>query len=160
MSEATTPEGTPESQGKKPSFASPSTAAPGERRRRKRKAKDAKPEFVGPGSRARLSSLRVTPRKARIIANMIRGQNVVSAVHDLRFMHKAGAREIFKLLVSAIANAEHKNENVDIDSWVVRTITVDEGPTMRRFRPRAQGRATRVEKKTSHIFLELSGVKN
>ena len=109
---------------------------------------------------AKLRYLRVTPRKARIIANMIRGKSVTTAVHSLRFLNKSGAREIFKLLVSAIANAEHKDRGVDVDNLVVRTITVDEGPTLRRWRPRAQGRATRVEKKTSHIFLELSGTEN
>lgn len=104
---------------------------------------------------ASLRYIRVTPRKARIIANMIRGKRVVSVVHDLRFLHKAGSREMFKLLVSAIANAEHKNPNVDVDSLIVSKVTVDEGPTLRRWRPRAQGRATKVEKKTSHIYIEL-----
>lgn len=119
-----------------------------------REARRAKRRIENP--HAKLRYLRVTPRKARIIANMIRGKRVTAVVHDLRFLHKAGAREMFKLLVSAIANAEHKNPNVDVDALIVAKVTVDEGPTLRRWRPRAQGRATRVEKKTSHIYLELA----
>ncbi len=103
---------------------------------------------------ARLNGLRVAPRKARIIANLVRGKDVTAAINALRFMNKAGAREFFKLIVSAVANAEDKGEG-DVDKLVIKTVTVDQGQVLKRWRPRAQGRGTRVEKKTSHVFLEV-----
>ena len=107
---------------------------------------------------ARLSHARITPRKARIIANMIRNQKVTSAINSLRFLHKAGARSFFKLLVSAVANAEDQGK-VDVDNLVVTKVLVDQGPTLKRWRPRAMGRANRILKKTSHIVLEVSEVR-
>ncbi len=104
---------------------------------------------------ARLSYARITPRKARIIANLIRNKDVTAAINSLRFLHKAGAPMFFKLLVSAVANAEDKGD-VDVDQLFVSKVMVDQGPKLKRWRPRAQGRATRVEKKTSHIVLEIS----
>ena len=104
---------------------------------------------------AKLSYVRLAPRKARIIANLIRGQNVSSAINNLRFMNKAGSREFFKLIVSAVANAEDQGEE-DVESLVISSVMVDQGPTLKRWRPRAHGRATRVEKKTSHITLEVA----
>ena len=104
---------------------------------------------------ARLSYARIAPRKARIIANMIRGKDVGSAINSLRFMNKSGSREFFKLVVSAVANAEDQGEQ-DVESLVVSRVMVDQGPTLKRWRPRAQGRATRIEKKTSHITLEVA----
>jgi large subunit ribosomal protein L22 len=86
---------------------------------------------------------------------MIRGQRVVSAINSLRFLNKAGAREFFKLLVSAIANAENKSQ-VDVDRLVVSQVMVDEGPCLKRWRPRAMGRANRINKKTSMIFVEVT----
>ena len=108
---------------------------------------------------ARLSHARITPRKARIIANMIRNQPVTTAINSLRFMHKAGARSFFKLLVSAVTNAEDQGR-VDVDNLVVSRVMVDQGPTLKRWRPRAMGRANRIEKKTSHIFLEVAEVRS
>ncbi|MBK8261826.1 MAG: 50S ribosomal protein L22 [Nannocystis sp.] len=108
---------------------------------------------------ARLSHLRITPRKARIIADMIRNQKVTNAIDSLRFMHKAGARSFFKLLVSAVANAEDIGK-VDVDHLVVTKVIVDQGPTLKRWRPRAMGRANRILKKTSHILLEVSEVRS
>jgi large subunit ribosomal protein L22 len=108
---------------------------------------------------ARLSHARITPRKARIIANMIRNQKVTTAINSLRFLHKAGARSFFKLLVSAVANAEDLGR-VDVDNLVVTRVMVDQGPTLKRWRPRAMGRANRIEKKTSHIFLEVAEVRS
>ncbi len=108
---------------------------------------------------ARLSYARLTPRKARIIANMIRNKKVTTAITSLRFLPKAGAREFFKLLVSAVANAEDTGR-VDVENLVIKTVTVDGGPTLKRWRPRAMGRANRVEKKTSHIFLEVAEVRS
>jgi large subunit ribosomal protein L22 len=104
---------------------------------------------------ARLRYIRIAPRKLRIIANMIRGKDVTAAINSLRFMNKAGSREVFKLLVSAVANAEDQGD-VDIDKLVVSQVYVDQAPTLRRWRPRAMGRGTRVEKKTSHVFVEVS----
>jgi large subunit ribosomal protein L22 len=104
---------------------------------------------------AKLRYIRIAPRKLRIIANMIRGKDVTTAINNLRFMNKSGSRELFKLLVSAVANAEDQGD-VDIDNLVVSQVYVDQGPTLRRWRPRAQGRATRVQKKTSHVFVEVS----
>jgi large subunit ribosomal protein L22 len=106
-------------------------------------------------SHARLQYARLAPRKARVIANLIRGQQVTSAISKLRFLNRAGAREFFKLLVSAVANAEDKGE-VDVDRLVVSRVTVDQGPMLKRWRPRAQGRATPLQKKTSHILVEVS----
>lgn len=103
---------------------------------------------------AKLNNVRIAPRKMRIIANMIRGKDVTTAIHSLRFLNKAGSREFFKLLVSAVANAEDKGED-DIDNLVISRVMVDQGSTLRRWRPRAQGRATRIQKKTSHVTLEV-----
>ena len=106
---------------------------------------------------AHLRGVRLAPRKARIIANMIRGKDVSSAINSLRFLNKAGSREFFKLMVSAVANAEDLGEE-DVEKLVVSRVSVDQGPTQRRWRPRAMGRATKVQKKTSHITLEVSKV--
>lgn len=108
---------------------------------------------------ARLSHTRLTPRKARIIANLIRNQSVTSAINNLRFLHKAGAKQFFKLLVSAVANAEDRGD-VNVDNLVVTKVTVDQGPTLKRWRPRAMGRANRILKKTSHITLEVAEVRS
>ena len=108
---------------------------------------------------ARLRYLRVAPRKCRVIANLIRGKDVTTAINELRFMNKAASREFFKLVVSAVANAEDKGD-VDIDNLIISKVHVDQGPTLRRWRPRAQGRATRIQKKTSHITLEVSEASN
>lgn len=104
---------------------------------------------------ARLRHLRLAPRKARIIADLVRGQDVGSAINTLRFMHKAGAPEFFKLIVSAVANAEDQGES-DVESLVISKVTVDQASTLKRWRPRAQGRGTRVQKKSSHITLEVT----
>ena len=108
---------------------------------------------------ARLSHTRITPRKARIIANMIRGKQVARAIDDLRFLHKSGAKLFFKLLVSAVANAEDKSD-VNVDNLVATKVTGGQGPTLRRWRPRAMGRANRILKKTSHIHLEVAEVRS
>jgi len=103
-------------------------------------------------AKAILRYCRVAPRKARVVANMIRGRNVEEAMSLLEFTPKRSAQIVRKVLHSAIANAEDVGD-VDVDQLYVKTITVDQGPTLRRFRPRAQGRAFRVNKKTSHIAL-------
>ena len=108
---------------------------------------------------ARLSNTRLTPRKARIIANMIRNSKVTVAINNLRFLHKAGAKQFFKLLVSAVANAENLGD-VNVDNLVAPRVTVAQRPTRTRWRPRAMGRANRTLKKTSHITLEVAEVRS
>ena len=104
---------------------------------------------------ARLRFLRMSPRKVRLVCDVVRGKQVEEALATLRFTPKAAALPISKLIRSAIANAEQKKENLDIDRLFVKTIRVDEGPTLKRWRPRARGRATRINKRTSHIVVEL-----
>lgn len=107
-------------------------------------------------SKAHLRQLRIAPRKVRVVVDTVRGKPVEHALATLRFTTKAAAQPVAKLIRSAIANAEQKAEgNLDIDRLFVKTIMVDEGPTLRRFRPRAQGRAARINKKTSHVTVEL-----
>jgi large subunit ribosomal protein L22 len=106
-------------------------------------------------STAKLSHVRIAPRKLRTLAKMLRGMPVTRAINSLRFMNKSGSRELFKLLVSAVANAEDKGE-VDVDKLVIKTMLVDQGPTLKRWRPRAMGRANRINKKTSHVIVTLA----
>jgi large subunit ribosomal protein L22 len=104
--------------------------------------------------KARLRFVRMSPRKARLVADLIRGKGSEEAVNILAFTKKAAAKIIGKLLKSAIANATQK-KTVDIDHLYVKKITVDQGPTMKRFMPRALGRATTIRKRTSHILIVL-----
>ena len=104
---------------------------------------------------AHLRNLRIAPRKARIIADIVRGQDVGTAINTLRFMNKSGSREFFKLIVSAVANAEDQGES-DVESLIITKVTVDQGATLKRWRPRAQGRGTRIQKKTSHVTVEVA----
>jgi large subunit ribosomal protein L22 len=108
-----------------------------------------------PKSTAKLSNLRIAPRKVRVVADLVRGQSVGSALNVLKFTPKSAAKPLAKLLASAVANAKQKDEAVDADGLVVHSITVDQGPTLRRFMPRAMGRATRINKKTSHVQVIL-----
>ncbi|ASK77996.1 50S ribosomal protein L22 [Paraphotobacterium marinum] len=93
---------------------------------------------------------RISPQKARLIADQVRGKDVASALEILTFSNKKAADLVKKVLESAIANAEH-NEGADIDDLNVSKIFVDEGPTMKRIMPRAKGRADRILKRSSHI---------
>lgn len=104
--------------------------------------------------KASLRFARVSPQKARLVANMVRGQDVSEAVKVLTFLNKKSAGLIKKLVESAVANADYK-KTIDLDKLYVKTIYVDEGPVLKRFRPRAQGRATGVRKRMSHINLVL-----
>lgn len=106
-------------------------------------------------SKAVLKYVRVAPRKARLVVNLIRGRNVAESVTILKFTYRHAARVIEKLLKSAIANAEQK-ELGDVDTLVISTAFVDGGPTLKRFQPRAMGRAGMIHKRTSHITLVLS----
>ena len=110
--------------------------------------------------KASLSNYRVSAQKARLVANQIRGKGVEEALNLLDLSPKRIAAPIAKLVRSAVANAEQKNENqhagIEIDDLVVSTIYVDEGPSMWRIRPRAQGRAAWIQKRTATINVELS----
>jgi large subunit ribosomal protein L22 len=98
--------------------------------------------------------IRIAPRKARIVMDLIRGKSVREALGILRYTPKKGSKIIEKVLNSAIANAEHNNE-MSRDELFISTAYVDEGPTLKRFRPRAKGRASRIRKRTSHITVML-----
>ena len=98
--------------------------------------------------------VRIAPRKARLVADEVRGKSYPEAASILRFTNKRAARLIGEVMNSAAANAEH-NDDADPDALFVREIRVDEGPTIKRYRARAMGRATMIRKRTSHISVEL-----
>ena len=104
--------------------------------------------------KAKLRFVRVSPRKTRLVADLIRGKGSEEAVNILTFTKKGAAKIVVKLLKSAIANATQK-KNIDVDRLYVKQITVDQGPMMKRFQPRALGRATTIRKRTSHINIVL-----
>jgi large subunit ribosomal protein L22 len=110
-------------------------------------------------STATLRFARISAQKARLVADLVRGKDAGEALDILRFLPKKSAPLIQKLLESAVANAEHtaqrQNRELDIDRLYVKSIMVDAGQTLRRFRPRAQGRATPIQKKTAHIVVVL-----
>jgi large subunit ribosomal protein L22 len=97
--------------------------------------------------------LRVSPQKARLVVDLVRGQNVNAALDTLRFTKKRVAKEVMKILQSAIANAEQKSDSVDVDELVVSKAYVNEGPRMKRIRPAPMGRAYRYQRRMSHITL-------
>jgi large subunit ribosomal protein L22 len=99
--------------------------------------------------------VRVTPQKARRVVDLIRGLPADEAQTVLRFTPQAASEQVGKVLASAIANAEH-NHDLDTSTLVVSEAFVDEGPTLKRFRPRAQGRAYRIRKRTSHITVVVT----
>lgn len=105
-----------------------------------------------PGAFAVARFQRITPMKARRVVDMVRGLPVDDALSLLQFAPQAAAETVYKVLESAIANAE-STEGLNAADLVVTVARVDEGPTMKRWRPRAQGRATRINKRTSHITL-------
>ncbi len=98
--------------------------------------------------------IRISPQKARLAADLVRGQNVEGAINTLRFMPKKGARILRKVIESAVSNAS-QNEAIDVDTLYIKKIYIDGGPMLKRFRPRAMGRATRILKRTSHITVVL-----
>ena len=100
--------------------------------------------------------VRMSPRKMRIIANMVRGKRVDEAMGLLKVLPKKAAVVIRKLLISAVANAEHQGEQ-DVDGLVVKTLMVDGGPVLKRFMPRAMGRANRINHRTSHVTITVDG---
>lgn len=111
-------------------------------------------------ARARASRIRIAPRKMRLVADLIRGKKVIHALDILQYTPKASAPIIRKILQSAVANAEsiaaEQRERIDTDEMVVSAIEINEGPTMRRFRPAPRGRAVRIRKRSSHVKLIIS----
>jgi large subunit ribosomal protein L22 len=104
---------------------------------------------------AKLSSVRLSPRKTRLVVDMVRGKQIQDALNILRFSPQPSAKLISKLLSSAVANAEQKGAS-DVDRLFVKTISVDGGAVLKRFLPRAMGRASKIRKPTSHISVVLA----
>ena len=98
--------------------------------------------------------LRISARKARLVTDLIKGRKVEEGINLLKYSPKRGARSVLKVLNSAVANAD-QNPNIDVDTLVILNAYADEGPTLKRWRPRAMGRATRIRKRTSHITVVL-----
>ena len=105
-------------------------------------------------TRAVARFVRISPRKIRLIVDQVRGKQVGEALNMLSFAPQRGARILKKLINSAVANAE-QNTDVDVDSLYILRAYADEGPTLKRWRPRALGRATRIRKRTSHLTIIL-----
>ena len=106
-------------------------------------------------AKASVNHVRIAPRKAQLVVDLIRGKQVGEAIAILRHTPKSASPIVEKLLNSAIANAEH-NFQLDVSKLVVSQVYVNQGPTMKRFRPRAMGRASRINKRTSHITLVVT----
>ena len=109
-------------------------------------------------AKAILRSIRISPQKARLVADQVRGLPVSRALDLLKFCDKKAAHIIYKVLWSATANAENNN-GADVDELKVATIMVDEGPMLKRFMARAKGRGTRISKRTSHITVVVGSGK-
>ncbi len=105
-------------------------------------------------TQAKLRNVRLSPRKARLVVDLVRGKGIQDAMNILQFSPQKTAPILSKLLKSAVANAEQKGVS-DVDSLFVKAVTVDQGPVLKRFMPRAQGRASRIRKPTSHITVVL-----
>ena len=112
---------------------------------------------VLPGARAVARHVRISPSKARRVVNLVRGLPAREALTVLQFAPQSASETVYKVLASAIANAEN-NERLDPDALLVSEAFVDEGPTLKRFRPRAQGRAYRIRKRTCHITIAVEAV--
>jgi len=122
---------------------------------------DNAPETVEvPTARAQARYVRITPMKARRVVDLVRGMPAEQALAVLRFAPQAASETVYKVVASAVANARHTAERdsrrLDVEDLVVSEAYVDEGPTLKRFRPRAQGRAFRVRKRTSHITVVVA----
>jgi ribosomal protein L22 len=151
--EATAPEAeatAPEAEATEPG---PAAAAPGTRTARPAGATGPAPQRVLVRAQARY--VRTSARKARLVCDHIRGKSVPEARAILALTPRAVARDWSKLLESAVANAEHNHELLG-DELRIHAVTADEGPTLKRFRPRALGRATRIRKRTSHLTILLT----
>ncbi|WP_391118447.1 50S ribosomal protein L22 [Psychrobacillus sp. L3] len=106
-------------------------------------------------AKAIAKTVRIAPRKVRLVVDLIRGKQIGEAIAILQLTPKAASPVVEKVLKSAVANAEH-NYELDINNLVVSEVFVDEGPTLKRFRPRAMGRASAINKRTSHITVVVS----
>ena len=104
---------------------------------------------------AKLRFARIAPQKVRLIADEVRGMPVEQALEMLQFSTKKAAQILRKVLESAVANAEH-NEGADIDELKVSVVMIDEGPSMKRMKPRARGRADRILRRTSHLVVRVA----
>ncbi len=138
-----------EAEAEEPEPARPARSAPSRRRARR------DPDLPAPVVRAQAKYVRSSARKARLVCDHIRGKSVDEARAILALTPRAIARDWSKLLESAVANAEHNHELVGEDLYV-KSVHADEGPTIKRFRPRAMGRATRIRKRTSHLTILLT----
>ncbi|AYF77102.1 50S ribosomal protein L22 [Nocardia yunnanensis] len=114
-------------------------------------------ETQNPTARATAKHVRVTPMKARRVVDLVRGRRVEDALNILKFAPQAASEPVAKVVASAAANAEN-NLGLNPATLVISTAYVDEGATMKRFQPRAQGRAFRIRKRTSHITIEVESV--
>ena len=108
--------------------------------------------------KAKAKHIRMSPRKVRLVADAVRGKEAENAISQLKFINKLAAKPVAKLINSAIASAEHDFE-IEKDNLKIAEIKVDEGPTLKRWTPRAHGRATPIRKRTSHISLVLAEIK-
>ena len=131
----------------------------GKGKKEAKKAAAKKDQAAPPVVKASARYVRIAPRKARLIADQVRGMHIESARALLQFSPRGAAHPIHKLINSAAANAENNHDLIG-DEMRVASITVDEGPTLRRFRPRAMGRATPINKRTSHIRVALTPVED
>lgn len=105
-------------------------------------------------TRAVAKYVRISPRKVRVVMDQVRGVKVEDALNMLTYSPKKGAHILRKLIRSAVANAE-ENHNMDVDTLYIKRVFANEGPTLKRFRPRAMGRATRIRKRTCHLTVIL-----
>jgi large subunit ribosomal protein L22 len=103
---------------------------------------------------AKARYIRVSPRKARLVTELVKGKKVEEALNILAFTKKSFAKPLTKLINSAVANAQQNNQ-IDVDTLMVKRISVDGGPTLKRYMPRAMGRATMIRKRTSHVTVVL-----
>src|ERR671930_1699681 len=140
---------------KKPAAKKEAAKKPAAKKAAAKKAPARREPAVRPVVNARARYVRVAPRKARLVADQVRGLPLEDALPLLRFSTRSAAQDIRKLLESAAANAE-ANHDLVADDLLIKDIHVDEGPTLRRYRPRALGRATRINKRTSHIAVALT----
>jgi ribosomal protein L22 len=137
----------------KPAAEKPAAEKPAATRKRDRRPKAEAEAGVRVSAHARY--VRTSARKARLVCDHIRGKDVAEARAILAFTPRAAAKPWLKLLESAVANAEHNHELIGEELRIV-SVHADEGPTLKRFRPRAMGRATRIRKRTSHLTIELT----
>ena len=154
-------EGAPKKAAKKAAKKADSKKAATKAESKKAPAKKAAPKAPAapPVVRASARYVRIAPRKARLIADQVRGLHIEKARALLQFSPRGAAEDIHKLIDSAAANAENNHDLIG-DEMKVSSITVDEGPTLKRFRPRAKGRATPIHKRTSHIAVALTPVED